>query len=95
MLFESLLVIVFMPKDWWEIPPLSNSLFGAVRQTLVGERLDRDRVIRAATLAKRLELHGLRDQRFPRAGGGVEDDVLVLEEFEDSFFLVVVGLGVS
>ncbi len=62
---------------------------------LVGEGLDRHRVIRAAALTERLELHGLRDQRFPRASGGVEDDVLILEEFEDRLFLVAVRLGVS
>ncbi len=62
---------------------------------LISQRLDRHRVIRATTLTELLELHGLRDQRFPRTGGGVKDDVLVLEEFEDGLFLVVVRLSVS
>ena len=30
---------------------------------------------------------------FPEPVGGVEDDVVAGEEFEDGFFLVVVGLG--
>ncbi len=62
---------------------------------LVGERLDRDGVVRAAALAEGFELEGEGDQRFPGAGGGVEDDVVAGEEFEDRFFLVVVGLGVG
>ena len=32
---------------------------------------------------------------FPEPVGGVEDDVVAGEEFEDGFFLVVVGLGVG
>ena len=60
---------------------------------LAGERLDRDGIIGAATLAERLELEGEGDQRFPGAGGGVEDDVVAGEEFEDGFLLVVVGFG--
>ena len=60
---------------------------------LVGERLDRDGVVRAAALAEGLELEREGDQRFPGAGGGVEDDVVAGEEFEDRFFLVAVGLG--
>ena len=60
---------------------------------LVGERLDRDGVIGAAALAEGLELQGEGDEGFAGAGGGVEDDVVAGEEFEDGFFLVVVGLG--
>ena len=60
---------------------------------LVGERLDRDGVVGAAALAEGFELKGEGDERFPGAGGGVEDDVVAGEEFEDGFFLVVVGLG--
>jgi hypothetical protein len=44
-------------------------------------------------LAEGFELEG--DEGFPGAGGSVEDDVVAGEEFEDGFFLVVVGLGVS
>ena len=62
---------------------------------LVGERLDRDGVVGAAALAEGFELEGEGDERFPGAGGGVEDDVVAGEEFEDGFFLVVVGLGVG
>jgi hypothetical protein len=61
----------------------------------VGERLDRDGVVRAAALAERFELEGEGDERFPGAGGGIEDDVVASEEFEDGFFLVVVGGGVG
>ena len=60
---------------------------------LVGECLDRDGVVGAAALAEGFELEGEGDQRFPGAGGGVEDDVVAGEELEDGFFLVVVGLG--
>jgi hypothetical protein len=58
---------------------------------LVGEGLDRNGVVGAAALAEGFELEGEGDQRFPGAGGGVEDDVVAGEEFEDGFFLVVVG----
>ena len=60
---------------------------------LVGERLDRNGVVGAAALAEGFELKGEGDERFPGAGGGVEDDVVAGEEFEDGFLLVVVGLG--
>jgi len=40
----------------------------------------------------RFELEG--DERFPGAGGGVEDDVVAGEEFEDGFLMVIVRLGV-
>jgi hypothetical protein len=60
---------------------------------LVGERLDWDGVVGAAALAEGLELDGEGDEGFPGAGGGVEDDVVAGEEFENGFFLVVVGLG--
>ena len=60
---------------------------------LIGERLDRNGVVGAAALAEGFELEGECDQRFPGAGGGVEDDVVAGEEFEDGFFLVIVGLG--
>ena len=35
------------------------------------------------------------DQRFAGTSGGVEDDVVAGEEFEDGFFLVVVELDFS
>ncbi len=60
---------------------------------LVGEGLDRDGVVGAAALAEGFELEGEGDERFPGAGGGVEDDVVAGEELEDGFFLMVVGLG--
>ena len=50
---------------------------------------------RTVALAEGFELEGEGDPRFPRAGGGVEDDVVAGEKFEDGFFLVVVGLGVG
>ena len=59
---------------------------------LVGEGLDRDGIIGAAALAEGFELEGEGDEGFPGAGGGVEDDVVAGEEFEDGFFLVIVGL---
>ena len=62
---------------------------------LVGERLDRDGVVGAAALAEGFELEGEGDERFPGAGGGVEDDVVAGEELEDRFLLVVVRLGVG
>ena len=62
---------------------------------LVGERLDRDGVVRAAALAEGLELEGEGYQRFSGAGGGVEDDIVAGEEFEDGFLLVVVGCRVG
>ena len=46
-------------------------------------------------MAEGFELEGERYPRFAGAGGGVEDDVVAGEEFEDGFFLVVVGLGVG
>ena len=61
----------------------------------VGERLDRNGVVGAAALAEGFELEGGGDQRFPGAGGGVEDDVVAREKLEDGFLLVVVGLGVG
>jgi hypothetical protein len=60
---------------------------------LVGERLDRDGVVRATARAEGFELEGEGDQRFSLTGGGVEDDVVADEEFEAGFFLMVVGLG--
>ncbi len=51
-------------------------------------------VVGAAALAEGFELEGEGDERFPGAGGGVEDDVVAGEEFEDGFVLMVVGLGV-
>ncbi len=32
-------------------------------------------------------MHGCGDEGFARAGGGAEDDVFVVEQFEDGFFL--------
>ena len=60
---------------------------------LVGEGLDRDGVVGAPSLAEGFELEREGDQRFPGAGGSVEDDVVASEEFENGFLLVVVGLG--
>ena len=45
-------------------------------------------------MAEGFELEGEGDEGFPRTGGGVEDDVVAGKEFENGFFLVVVGLGV-
>ena len=63
------------------------------KEFLVGERLDRGGVVGTAALAERLKLHRKRHQRFPGAGGGIENDVVPSKELEDRFFLVVVGLG--
>jgi hypothetical protein len=38
-------------------------------------------------LGERFEMKGGGDQRFAGAGGGVEDDVLFVEQFEDGLFL--------
>ena len=59
---------------------------------LVGEGFDRDGVKRAAVLAEGFELHGQRHQRLAGTGGGVKDDVLVLEDFQDRFFLMCIRL---
>ena len=64
-------------------------------ELLVGERLDRDGVVGAAALAERFKLERERDERFPGAGGRVENNIVAGEEFENGFFLVVVGLGVG
>ena len=61
---------------------------------LVGEGLDRDGVVRAATLAEGFELEREGDERFPGSCGGIEDNIVAGEELEDGFFLVIVGLGV-
>ena len=66
---------------------------GEGEEFFVGERLDRNGVVGAAALAEGLELEGEGDERFPGAGGGVEDDVVAGEEFENGFLLVVVGFG--
>ena len=50
-------------------------------------------VLGAAALAEGFELEGEGDEGFPRTGGGVEDDVVAGKEFENGFFLVVVGFG--
>lgn len=49
--------------------------------------------VRATALAEGFELEYQGDERFTGAGRGVEDDVVAGEEFENGFFLVVVGLG--
>ena len=48
-----------------------------------------------AVLAEGFELEGEGDEGFAGAGGGVEDDVVASEKFENGFLLVVVGLGVG
>ena len=62
---------------------------------IIGERLDRDGVEGSAALAEGLELEGEGDQRFPGSGGGVEDDVVAGEEFEDGLLLMVVGCRIG
>ena len=59
---------------------------------LVGQGFDRDGVVAGATEAESAIVHRSGDEGFSGAGGGVEDDVLALEEFEDGVFLMVVGL---
>ena len=54
---------------------------------LVDQGLDRAGIDRAFALRDRLEMHRRRHQRFARAGGRVEDDVLLLEQLQDGRFL--------
>ncbi len=54
---------------------------------LIDQRLDRAGVNGALALGQRLEMQGGGHERFARAGGRVEDDVLLLEQFEDGGFL--------
>ena len=54
---------------------------------LVDQRLDRAGVDGAPPLRERLELERRGDERFTRAGGRVEDDVLLLEQLQDGGFL--------
>lgn len=65
--------------------------FAEGEEFLVGEGLDGDGVVGSAILADRAEVHGGGDEGFAGAGGGIEDDVVAGEEFEDGLFLVVVG----
>ena len=54
---------------------------------LVHQRLDRAGVNRALALGDRLEMQRRGHQRFARAGGRVQDDVLLLEQLQDGRFL--------
>jgi hypothetical protein len=53
----------------------------------IHQRLDGAGVNGAVALSEGAEVHGCGDEGFARAGGGAEDDVFVLEQFEDGFFL--------
>jgi hypothetical protein len=53
----------------------------------VDKGLDRAGINRAFPPGQRLELRRRRHKRFSRAGGRVEDDVLVLEQLQDGGFL--------
>ena len=54
---------------------------------LIDKSLDRAGIDGAPSLGDGLEMEGGGHERFARAGGGVEDDVLLLEQFEDGRFL--------
>ena len=54
---------------------------------LVDQRLDWAGVNGALPLGQGLELHRRRDQRFPRTGRRVQNDVLLLEQLQDRRFL--------
>ena len=54
---------------------------------LVHQRLDRAGVDGALALGDGLEMQRRGHQRFARAGGRVEDDVLLLEQLQDGRFL--------
>ena len=54
---------------------------------LVDQRLDRAGVDRPPPVGERGEVEGGGDERLPRAGGGVQDDVPALEELEDRLLL--------
>ena len=54
---------------------------------LVDQGLDRAGINRAPALGQSLELHGRRHERFPRAGGRIQDDVFLLEQLQDGGFL--------
>ena len=56
-------------------------------ELLVHQRLDRTGVNRAATSGQSLEMQGRGHERFPGTGRRVQDDILVLEQFQDGLLL--------
>ena len=54
---------------------------------LVHQRLDRAGIDRALALGDGLEMQRRRHERFARAGGRVQDDVLLLEQLQDGLLL--------
>ena len=54
---------------------------------LVDQGLDRAGIDGAPALGQGLEMHRRGHQRFARAGGRVQDDVLLLEQLQDGGFL--------
>ena len=67
---------IFRPK----LPAEREPLF-------IHQRLDRAGVNRPPSLRQALEMQRRRDQRFPRAGGRVEDDVLPVIQFQNRLLL--------
>jgi hypothetical protein len=69
-------------------PHVLRSQLAAERHPLlVDERLDRARVDGASPVGERGEVESGGHERLPRARGGVQDDVLLLEEIEDRLLL--------
>ena len=62
-------------------------------ELLADQRLDGGGVDGGATLAEGEEVVGGCDERFPRAGGRVEDDRVALHDLEDGLFLCRVEFG--
>ena len=56
-------------------------------ELFVHQRLDRAGVNRAFSLGEGLEVQRRGHERFARPGGRVQDDVLLLEQFQDGRFL--------
>ncbi len=59
---------------------------------LVDQRLDRAGIDGALALGDGLEMHRGGHERFARAGGRVQDDILVLEQLQDGRFLCGIKL---
>ena len=84
------------PRDRFTVSlgdPVADRLCGrpelaAKREPLfIHERFDGARVNRPFSLDQRFEMQRSGHQRFARAGGGIQDDVLLLEQFKDRGFL--------
>ncbi len=69
-------------------PNVFRAKLAAERQPLlIHQRLDRAGVDRALALRNRLEMQRRRHQRFPGTRRRIQDDILLLEQFQDGRFL--------